>query len=188
MNKKKKSIFDDKRVVLAVAVVLAVVAWVIIAGFIIDNKTQTFTGVTINYRQNESTYKNLDLAIVNEPRTSVTVRVEGNSDTLRQLTAADIVVTPNYNAVTGPGEYEIPLRLAQTGTYSLVEISPSSVIVRFEKIQTKSVPVVATADSVVAADGYYQATLTTAQTPVEVTGPAIELRRIFPALAEVPRE
>ncbi|MDL2323714.1 hypothetical protein LJC61_01000 [Ruminococcaceae bacterium OttesenSCG-928-A16] len=188
MKKNKKKLFDDRRVVFALAFLLAVLAWIIIAGFLNPGQTTTITGVLINYRQRESNYKNLDLSLIGELPEKVSVNVKGDSGVIYKLNSASVTVYPDYSVVTGPGTYDVPLnaRREDSGNFETVSISPSTISLRFERMEKKTLSIASKADGVEAVDGYFKDALVVAPSTIDITGPESEMAKVVEAVAEVP--
>lgn len=185
----KRSLFDDKRFSVVFALLLAVLAWVIVAGFINPGEEFPISNVPINYTRGEADYKNQDLMIVNEGTrdVSVTIRNEGSA---MNLSPADIMIYLDYSVVTGPGEYDVPLRGQNiaSGNYSINEIRPGTVRLHFEKMMTRSFAVTADAEGVEAAPGYFRDVPVASPAQVEVTGPESDVERIAQVVAAVVEE
>lgn len=189
MKNNKKSIFEDRRIVLGMALLLALLAWVIIAGFLNPGQTDTITGVPINYRQRESNYKNLDLSLIGTLPEKATVEVKiSDSSLLYRLDSSSVMIYPDYSKVTGPGTYEVPLNAIRedSGDFSVISISPATVTLRFERMDKKTLSIKAKADGIEAQDGFFKDTLLLAPSAIDITGPESEIAKVAEAVAEVP--
>lgn len=187
-GKSRKSIFDNRKVVLVISVILAVFSWIVVAGFIKPGETATLTDVTINYRQKESNYKNLGLSMIGDLRQTVSVEVEGDSNVIYKLKSTDVVVSPDYSNITGPGTYVVPLRATREaeGNFEVVKISPETVTLQFETMETMTITVQGKADGIEAATGYFKDTPIVTPSTIDVTGPSSIIETIASAVAEVP--
>lgn len=183
-----KNIFDNRKFVLVLSILLAVFAWIIVAGFIKPGETANLNDITINYRQKESNYKNLGLSLVGEPRETASVEVEGDSNVIYKLRGTDVTIAPDYSNVTGAGTYVVPLRATREvdGNFEVVKIKPDSVTLQFEVMDKMTITVQGKADGIEAADGYFKDTIIVSPTTIDVTGPSSEIEKIVEAVAEVP--
>lgn len=185
-NKKGGSIFDDRRVTVVFALILAVLSWIIIAGFINPGEETTIDKVPINYVGGEGAYKNQGLALVTEGPANARVKVSGNGSTIYSLTAGDISVYIDYSIVNGPGEYELNLKGdAVVGSFAVESILPRTVRLRFEKINKQNFEIGLKADGVEAQEGYFRDSLRASADKVEVSGPASSLDKVTQAVAIV---
>lgn len=185
---KGNSIFDNRRFVLFISVLLAAFAWIIVAGFIKPGETATLNDIVINYRQKESNYKNLGLSLVGDLRETASVDVEGDSNVIYKLRSTDVTIAPDYSNVTGAGTYVVPLRATREvdGNFEVVKIKPDSVTLQFEVMDKMTITVQGKADGIEAAEGYFKDTLIVSPTTIDVTGPSSEIEKIVEAVAEVP--
>lgn len=187
MEKNKKNLFDDRRLVFGISVLLAVLSWVIIAGFINPGQNNTLSGVPINYRLRESNYKNLGLSLIGELPESVTVQVKGDGGIIYKLQTESVTVYPDYSMVTGPGTYDLRLLTIQdSGNFEITAISPSTVSLRFERMEKRTISVEAQANGIEAAEGYFKDTLVVAPSTIDITGPESEMAKVAKAVAIVP--
>lgn len=187
-KKNGKNIFDNRRFVLFISILLAAFAWIIVAGFIKPGETATLNDIAINYRQKESNYKNLGLSLVSDLRETASVEVEGDSNVIYKLRSTDVTITPDYSNVTGAGTYIVPLRATREvdGNFEVVKIKPDSVTLQFEVMDKMTITVQGKADGIEAADGYFKDTIVVSPTTIDVTGPSSEIEKIVEAVAEVP--
>lgn len=199
-NKNKKSIFDDKRIVVGLALLLGFLAWVIVAGFVNPGSSKPIPNVPIKYTYNEDVYKERELMIVSEHKDEyVDVQVTGDGAVIGPLAYSSVDIYPDYTQVTGPGTYELPLRYNKvaTGNYNVTEWTvvtdghslnnvKRTVSVTFEEVETKNFTVNVKADGVAAATGYMKDTPRT--DTVELYGPQSKVELVSQVVAEVTAE
>lgn len=204
MKKSKKGLFDNKRVVLVVAIVLAVLSWIIVAGFINPGSNKRIANVKIDFSKRAEDYEKRDLQIVSDQSDYVyaDVLVSGDGSEISGLTNTDVTVYPDYSAVTEAGVHMIPLKAEKitSGNYNINEWSVknsdhsltnspiTTIPLTFETVENKTFPVTVQADNVTAASGYFRDTPTSSQTEVTVSGPASELAQVAQVLAVVTEE
>lgn len=188
----RRGLWDNNVFIFALAVLSALIVWLVVTTYFDPQNTTHLNGVAINYGYQSSSYIAQDLDIVETPQISgVRVSVEGNGTIIGNMKAEDIMVYPNYAGVTGPGEVTLGLEariinneFSGQGIQLKVE-SPSSITLVFDSVTTKTVDVVADTAGLAIADGF---TLNrTACSPNEVTlrGPARELETIASVAAPV---
>ncbi|MFV0352106.1 MAG: hypothetical protein ACK5JF_07365, partial [Oscillospiraceae bacterium] len=82
-QKKNKSLLDSKRFLLVASLVFAILAWVIVAGFISPSNSNTISRIPIDYTEGEANYKNQDLQIVSVDLPEyASLKVEGNNSAI----------------------------------------------------------------------------------------------------------
>lgn len=202
-QKTKKGLFADKRVALAVALVLAVLCWVIVAGFINPGNSRKITNVTIDYARSEDLYKSQSLQLVGEvPYLFAEVRVTGDGSVTGPLGSDSVTVFPDYSTVNGPGQQEVKLSYAKVepGDYNISEVSvrgggysldnnpQGTITLTFERQSSKTLPVSVSAEGITAATGYFRDTVVVDPTQVTLFGPQTEVDRVAQVVAIVAEE
>lgn len=201
MNKNgKKKLFDNKKVVLAASVLLALLSWVIVAGFINPGKTKTIPNVRIDYQRREEDYIKKGLQIVSDQKdyTFTDVMVSGES-IISGFTNTDVLVYMDFSAVNGPGTHMIPLKAEKVagGNYFIEAFSVknsehslrrsplTSVPVTFETVESKTFEVKVKAENVTASDDYFKDAAVLSVPEVTITGPASEVARVAQVVAVI---
>lgn len=202
-NKNKKSLFDDRRLVAVAALLTAVFAWIIVAGFIMPADSRILRNVIIDYTSKAEAYKERGLQIVTKgPETYAEVEVKGDGAQIGPLLHTSVTVYADYSMVDGPGTYEVPLRAAKVSNanfiindWSVKDVSHSleqnprrSVSITFEEVADTTFPVTVEADGITAAPGYFRDSVTTRSDPdrVGIFGPKTRVDLVKQVVAEVP--
>lgn len=186
-KKQKRNLLDDKRFLLIFSVLLAIVFWVIIAGFVSPGEDETLRNVQVNYRINEDQYMAQNLVIMNDPVQTVEVSVRGNGSVVWSLGSTDVSVYLDYSSVDGPGMYELPLlyKEIKAGSYNIVGVDPARVTLVLESLVTENFTTEAKADMVEAAEGFFKDNLVLTPATVEIQGPESEMEKIAHVVASV---
>lgn len=184
----KRNLFDNKWALMTVAVLLSLLVWVIIAGFVSPGEETVERSVSINYTYNESLYRNQNLVMVGDRPTMVEVSIKGNTDVIWAIDSSDVNVYLDYGVVNGPGTYDMELKYRNLtlDSYQIAGVEPQTVQVRFETVETKTLMIVAQADGVEAASGFMKSSLAISPSTVEITGPSSEVERVDSAVAIIP--
>ncbi|MDL2252845.1 hypothetical protein LJC49_02065 [Ruminococcaceae bacterium OttesenSCG-928-I18] len=201
---KRRRLFDDKRVVLLVAFLLAVLSWIVVAGFINPGQTVTIPNVSIDFQKRAEDYQNRDLQIVSDLRNMsyADVMVSGDGSLISGFSNTDVTVYPDYSAVTGPGTHVIPLKAEKvtSGNYSIIDWtlknnehsfrkSPTTTItLTFEEVENKPFSVNVLAEHVTAASGFFRDEPNLSVENVTLTGPASEVARVAQVAAVITEE
>ncbi len=155
-------LFSNRRFTAIFSFVAACVAWLVISVNQTETRTSTFANITINIGIEDSFAGNMGLEVVSEDYVkTANVTVNGPNYIVSGLKPSDILINADLSAVTAPGEYNIPL-VAQsaggTSGFTFVEVSPKSVKLTFDYVDTKDFDVVARADLITSAKGLYKDT------------------------------
>ncbi len=180
-----KGLLYNKKFTIALSIFLSFVLWIAVK----VNKTPTMTksfndiGVTINM-ENTIASEN-GMSIINDIATQkFSVKVMGPNQTVSLLSAADINLYASAAQVDEPGEYKLTVSATQStagNKYDIVSITPKTIKVNFDYIETREFTVIPIAEGVTAPDNLI------AETPVvsglesnilEITGPRTLLNSI----------
>ena len=187
----KKTIWDNKPVMIGISLALAVLCWLLVATIFDPQATANVHGVEVNYSYDSSKYTSQGLDIVEKTDISnAVVHLEGNGTIIGDIKATDFVVYPSYSNVKGPGEISLSLTVRITnsqyssGVTATVD-SPQTVRVVFDTVGEKNLPVEVDSSEITVKDGY--ALTSKAAVPAEVTlkGPTKELDNVTKAVAHV---
>ncbi len=174
---KFKNLFNDWKLKL-LSVVLAIVAWVVILGFVDPTLNRTIANVPITVT-NEDIFSEAGKSYTVDGRLYTSVRVSGPTSVVRNLTAGDFTATADLAQmydVTG----QVPLTLTCTArgassiTYSLVT---ASLKIKIEDVLSKRFAVQVDKEGEVA-DGYLIGSVTAAPEYITVKAPESVIERI----------
>ena len=73
-----KSILDDRRVRLAMAILLAILGWMVVTIVVQPNTTITMRNVPVDYTYDATTYTSKGLSIVEAPEKTVDLTISGD--------------------------------------------------------------------------------------------------------------
>ena len=123
--------------------------------------------------------------LVDSPQDTVDVRVRGASGLLSQLSAGDVVATVDLSLAKEGLKYVYltPKQVRAPFGVEVVEVTPGTVKLRFEKSATKLVPVVPVVEGE-PAPGYVRGVVSIEPKTVEVAGPESVLERLKEATTE----
>ena len=154
----KKNILDDRRIRLALSILLAVIAWMVVTIIVQPGTTNTIYNVPVDYSYDSAAYTSRGLSIVSVEDKTVNLKISGDGYTIGGLTASDFVVYPDFSSVRDSGEKN--LRLLVRGANGLLngvtvtmEGSDNTVDVVFDVVEEKTLPVTVTTNYLRIADG-----------------------------------
>ena len=114
----KKNILDDRRIRLALSILLAVIAWMVVTIIVQPGTTNTIYNVPVDYSYDSAAYTSRGLSIVSAEDKTVNLKISGDGYTIGGLTASDFVVYPDFSSVRDSGEKN--LRLLVRGANGLL--------------------------------------------------------------------
>ncbi len=199
MKKSKKSLLSDKRLVFVASLLLAVIAWVVVAGFITPGDTRILRNIRIDYASREAQYSDKNLLLVGTlPRQHADVEVSGDNSVTGGLNENSVRVYADYSAVNGPGVYRVPLYAEKVtpGDYNIIDLTVrnggsnvagprDTVEMTFQEKLYKTFPVLVRAGQLVAAPGYTLGDTLVNPIDVTVSGPKNDVERISSVVANV---
>lgn len=179
---KKQSIFDNRIFLIVVSLVMAFLAWLFVSMDSHDTKGKTIEGVTIDMQDVDESINKLGLSMISTEQPKVSVKVEGVIYDIGNLKASDIVVYPDISKVTTAGVHTVTLRgEIRDGNKNITvqEISPSSVQIKFDSLQTKTLNIKAQLSGYSApVEDYLIRDVSVTPINVEITGPAEDISRV----------
>ena len=185
-----KSILDDRRIRLALAVLGAVIAWMVVTIIVQPGTTNMIYNVPVDYTYDSSAYTSRGLSIVSTEDKTVNLKLSGDGYTIGGLAASDFVVYPDWSSVRDSGEKN--LRLLVRGANSLlngitvtIDGSDNTVDVVFDVVEEKTLPVTTTTNYLTISDGYILYSTEVSKETVTLSGPSSELDKVATCTAEV---
>lgn len=188
-------IWDNPVFLFIISLFCALIAWFVVTMYFDTGGSRWIYDASVNFNYQSSAYTALDLDIMDSPTiNNVRVRVGGNNTIIGNMSADDIMVYPNYAAVSGPGEITLGLEARivnndymNQGIELTVE-NPQSVTLVFDSVTSKTLPVTADVGGVSIADGFTLNRVTAVPAEVTLRGPASELERVAAVAAPVRSE
>lgn len=193
--KKNSSLWDNRAFLMVLSVVSAILIWMIVTMYFDPQGSVTITDATVNFSYQSTNYTSLGLDIVDmSDAGNVRVQVDGNGTVIGNLTAADIMVYPQYSNVKGPGETTLKLEARIINSdynnmgIKLTVLRPTSVRVVFDTVSEKTFPVTQDTSGITIADGFTLNGVSTVPAEVTLSGPTSELEQIASVVAPVTTE
>ncbi len=178
-----KSILDDRRIRLLLAVVGAIVAWMVVTIVVQPGTTKTIANVPVDFTYDSAAYTSRGLSIVSAPEKYVTLKVSGDGYAIGSLTASDFVVYPDWSGVRDSGEKTLHLQVRGVngllnGVTVSIEGGDNSVDVVFDVVEEKTVPITVTTNYLTIADGYILYGTELSKESVTLSGPSTEIDKV----------
>lgn len=189
-KKNKKSLLDDPRYRMLLAVVLAVACWMAVTMVVRPGTTGHIYNVPVDFNYNSSQYTSMGLSIVNSPSYTVTLALSGDGSVIGGLDRDDFVVYPKYSSVKGPGAATLQLEVRCTADNAnnvkvTIEPEDTAVDLVFDTVEEKVVPVRIVTQGITVAEDYTLFKTTAAPGEITISGPSGELEKVTQAIAVV---
>ena len=185
-----KSILDDRRIRLLLAIVGAVVAWMVVTIVVQPGTTRTIANVPVDFTYDSAAYTSRGLSIVSAPEKYVNLKLSGDGYTIGSLTSSDFVVYPDWSSVRDSGEKNLRLQVRSqstllTGVSVSIEGGDNTVDVVFDVVEEKTLPITVTTNYLTIADGYILYGTELSKETVTLSGPSTEIDKVETCTAEV---
>ena len=186
-----RSPLEDRRVRLALAVLLAVFLWVAVTTVVQPGTNITLNNVPVDYTYESSVYTSRGLSIVEAPERTVSLVVSGDGYTIGQLGVEDFVVYPDCSSVRSSGTKTLQLRVrcinsAVAGNISVSIADPNSTVdIVFDVVEEKTLPIQVNTRYLTIEEGYILYSIAASSETVTLTGPSSELAGVASCTAEV---
>ena len=185
-----RSLLDDRRIRLALALLGAVVAWMVVTMIVQPGTTNTIYNVPVDYTYDSSAYTSRGLSIVSAEEKTVNLKISGDGYTIGGLTASDFVVYPDWSSVRDSGEKTLRLQVRGAngmlnGINVTLEGTENTVQVVFDVVEEKTVPITVTTNYLTIADGYILYGTELSKESVTLSGPSTEIDKVTTCTAEV---
>ena len=182
------NILKDKRILFAVSLVLSFALWFVVSFIIRPTAETVVNGVGVNINVQSGILGELGLSAIEGGEGVVNVTISGSRSVIGGVSAEDISVTPSLSGVSGSGVYELELRAVNNSSkeFEIVNVSPSTISVKFDKYVDKVIPLEYTVSGDYnIPDEYIQESIYINPTEVIVTGPEKDLEFITGAMVNI---
>lgn len=173
---------------MVLSAVMAFLAWLFVALDSNDTKGKTISGVAVDMEEVDESIGKLGLSTISTEQPKVTVRVEGVIYDIGNLSASDILVYPDISKVTTAGMHTVELKgeiRDRNKNITIEEISPPSVQLKFDSLQTKTLEIKPKLSGYSApAENYLIRDVVVSPSTVELTGPAEDISRVSQCVIE----
>ena len=146
-----RKLFSNKRFSVIFAVVAAFIFWLAITIDQTEVINKSFANISISITTQGSFAGDMGLEVIKiDNEKNATVTAYGPNSTVSAIEVSDIIITADLSEVTGAGSYTIPLSVNTSSKKSGVtfDVSPKSVNVTFDYVDTKEFDVVPVAKEV----------------------------------------
>lgn len=163
------------------AVIIAIIIWFALSITQYPTVNKTITNVPVDFSMHGTTAETKGLSALGYKDISVDVEIQGMNYEIGTYTASDLIATVNLDSVNKEGTYELDIDVRSSHSAdkcSVISVTPETVEVKFDRIDSASFGLQISAPNVSAAEGYTLKESTTSPENIEVSGPENELERI----------
>lgn len=176
----------NKRFTVPFSILSAFVIWLVVTIVQNPTRTKTFTSLHVTVPISDNTYvSEQGLNIVSDfSEQTFEVVVSGPNYLVSSLTSEDFLLAASVDEVTAAGTFSLPINgvtNSQKSGYSFVSVTPATIDVTFDYIDTKKFSVRPSISGVIAAEGYVadSAVLTKSEhSQIEISGPRAIINQI----------
>lgn len=189
-----KKLLFNKKFVLAFSLVFAFVFWLVISMNQNSEREQYFSNIPINISTQGTVLEEAGIGVVDSSTNkTASVTVYGPNYIVSSLKNEDIKINAAISDITTPGTYTVNLvavRNSNKSGYTVLNINPSTITVKFDYIDTKEFNIEAIADGASAVDGLIAEppiVNSIANSKITIMGPRADIQKIasVTAYAEV---
>ncbi len=194
MNEEKKPVKPAKKRhgadfgLRIIAVIAAIIVWFILAITQYPTINRTINDVPVNISLENTIAKEKGLSALNFKDLTVDVEIKGMNYEIGNYKAGDLSANVDVSKVTKEGQYVLDIDVKSThssDSCTIVSVSPSTVVVDFDRITQKSVPLEVEAPSISADEGYTLKDATVNPNEITLQGPENNLAKITRAVAKI---
>ena len=182
----KKNFLKKQDLMLKVlSLALAIVLWAVVMDIDNPERSMRFDDVPVRIIGTEILKNNTGLSLIEGGDTTITVSLRGQSKSVGEVRASQILATVDISGLTEANEYDLPVSVSVSKSgIETNYITPNKIHVRVDRVESKEIPV-EVAVTGTPADGFRAGKPTTATKKITVEGPATELAQVAKAGASV---
>lgn len=185
-----KKLINNKRYSLLLSVVIAFGMWLIITINQKPTMTRTFSDVAVNVNLENTYASENSMSIIGDiSEQKFTVVIQGPNYVVSSLNSSDLGLYASAATVVEPGNYTLDVAATATtanAEYEIISISPQTINIDFDYIDTREFTIVANAEGATASEGLIAETgvVSGAESDtVTIKGPRMILNKISSVVA-----
>ena len=145
-----RKLLENKKIAMIISIIMAILLWLVVTITESPDSENTLTGVNISIPIENTVVGEMGMDIIGDPSVyTASVTVKGPAYVVSSLSMQDILVSASISNVTTSGTYTLDLRATkQAGAesnFEIVALSPKTINVKFDYIDTKQFEVIAQA-------------------------------------------
>ncbi len=188
MKKFKFSVQDllnNNKFIMLVSVIIAICIWITVSP-----QRDLTINCPVAFSTKNSAAEKLGLEIISEKEHNISVKVSGEWYAISELTADDITISYSLSNIVDSGDYEIAITATKTNSnasFTIKSVAPEKITVSMDHISTVKFPVEVITNNITTQDDLIVGTpiIENERNEIEITGPALQLKKIKRVVAEV---
>jgi len=176
-----KNFWNSNRWLQLLAVLIAILCWVVAAMTTNSNIRRTIHDVPVDMSVHSKTLTALGLNALDATNILVDVVVEGPRTVVGKLDVEDVATTVRITSVNERGSYDLPLTAINSTAsqdFEIIGYDPATVSVRFDTLATQTFTLLPMVQGISVPKGYILDTEYVSPETIEITGPQAELDKI----------
>ena len=182
------SLFDNKTFCKVISVIGAVVIWAIITLTSKTNSERLIRNVPIDFSLTGTAVEALGLNAFERSDEALNIRLAGNRSSINAVSKEDFIVTLSTGRVTKAGKYTVKVDVSlkeEIGNAEIIDYSPKSIQVSFDRTATKTLPVTVDISNISAKNGFMLDKGYPSVPEVTVSGPESVIKSITSCVADI---
>lgn len=188
MKKFKFSVHDllnNNKFIMLISVIIAICIWITVSP-----QRDLTINCPVVFSTKNSAAERLGLEIISEKEHNISVKVSGEWYAISELTADDITISYSLSNIVDSGDYEIAITATKTNSnasFTIKSVAPEKITVSMDHISTVKFPVEVITNNITTQDDLIVGTpiIENERNEIEITGPALQLKKIKRVVAEV---
>lgn len=137
-----RKLLENKKIAMVISLVIAIVLWLNITITESADAENTISGISVAIPIENTVVDQMGMDIIGDPTVyTASVVVKGEAFAVSNLSAEDILVSASISNVTTSGNYTLDLRATKKSgvrdNFEIISISPRTINVKFDYIDTK---------------------------------------------------
>ena len=175
------------------SVIIAVILWFVISITIYPTTPKTISNIPVEIDITGTSAEENGLSVISYETKKVNVTIKGNRSSIGSLSADDLTAQAVVENVTSAGEKNLKINVTAKKSdvkFEVTNVSPATMTVMFDRIDTREFELSVEAPNVKASDGMYMDSNEFKCTPsvIEISGPSTQLDSIEKAAVVVSNE
>lgn len=182
------SLLDNKTFCKVISVIGAVVIWAFITLTVKTSSERLIRNVPIDFSLAGTAVEALGLNAFERSDEALNIRLAGNRSSINAVSKEDFIVTLSTGRVTKAGKYTVKVDVSlkeEIGNAEIIDYTPKSIQVSFDRNATKTLPVTADISEMSAKDGFMLDKGYPSVPEVTVSGPESIIKNIATCVADI---
>lgn len=168
------------------AVLIAILLWFIVSVTVFPTISDHIHNIPVDIPIENTVAETNGLQVTSETKFTVSAQIRGKRFEIGNLTFDDLYASVSLENVTSPGVYKLNVSVIprdESLKYELISVTPSTVEVRLDRIETAELDVEIDTSDITVAQGYLLGTPKSDPSTIIVSGPIEEVEKVVRCVA-----